>query len=122
LEDQPNKIKLIYGSGYALFGMGDRYTIRMLAGEFLTLIGAEDWSICPSVSYERLMDGTIVCQTVTDWREIEGLITNDIMLNLPERYQEDAGRGTDINLRTDQLRVLDYWHRQGNPHWWRSLW
>jgi hypothetical protein len=26
----------------------------------------------------------------------------------PARIQEDAGRGTEINLRVDQLRVLDY--------------
>jgi hypothetical protein len=33
---------------------------------------------------------------------IVGLITNHIMLDLPERYREDARRGT------EQLRVLDY--------------
>jgi hypothetical protein len=55
----------------------------------------------------------VVHQTVIDWHEIEGLITSDLVLDLPQRYQEDAGRGTEINLRSDQLRVLDYWAQAG---------
>jgi hypothetical protein len=85
MDNQPNIVQLVYGTGYGMFGMSDMYTIGMLAGEFLALIGPDYWSIYPSVSYERLTDATVVHQTVTDWREIEGLITYDIMLDLRER-------------------------------------
>jgi hypothetical protein len=104
----PNIVKLEYGSGYALFGMQHRYTIRMRGAEFLALIGEDDWSLYQSASYERQMDGTIVHHAVADWHEIEGLVTNDIILDLPPRIQKEAGRGTEINLRSDQLRVLDH--------------
>jgi hypothetical protein len=56
-----------------------------------------------------LTDGAVVHQTAAEWHE-ENL---DYMLDLPERYQEDAGRGTEINPRSDQLRVLDYWAQGG---------
>jgi hypothetical protein len=105
MEDQPNRVKLEYGSGYALVGMSDRYTIRMLSQEFCMLIG-EDRSIYPSIRYQRLTDGTVVHKTVSDWRETEGLVGMDIMLDFPARIQEDAGRGTEIILRSDQLGVL----------------
>jgi hypothetical protein len=59
------------------------------------------------------MDGTVVHQTVSDWRNIEDLVTNTIILDLPERFQEDAGRGTEINLRSDQIRVVDYLAKAG---------
>jgi hypothetical protein len=42
MEYMPNIVKVEYGSGYALFGMHDRYTIRMLGAELLALIGEGD--------------------------------------------------------------------------------
>jgi hypothetical protein len=65
MENQQNIVGLEYGSGYALVGMSDRYTIRLLGQEFCALIG-DGWSLYPSVSYQRLMDGTVVRETVAD--------------------------------------------------------
>jgi hypothetical protein len=96
-------VKLEYGPGYALVGMSDNYSMRMLGQEFCAHMG-EDRGLYPSISYRRETDDTVVHQTATDWHE-ESLY---YMLDLPERYQEDAGRCTEINLRSDQLRVLDY--------------
>jgi hypothetical protein len=112
MSDQPNAVQLEYGSRYARIGMGDTYTIRMLKNEFGAVIG-DDWSLYPSLSHRRRTDGTILHHTVTDVTEIKGAVEKDLLFDLPERYQEDAGRGTDINLRSDQLRVLDYWAQTG---------
>jgi hypothetical protein len=38
---------------------------------------------------------------LTDFKEIEGAATNDLIFDLPEKYHEDAGRGTEINLLSD---------------------
>jgi hypothetical protein len=44
---------------------------------------------------------------------ISEAVTNNLLFELLEKYREDAGRGTEINLRTDQLRVRDYWAQAG---------
>jgi hypothetical protein len=36
-----------------------------------------------------------------------------LLFDLPEKHQEESGRGTEINLQTDQLRVFDYWAQAG---------
>jgi hypothetical protein len=112
MESQPNSVKLEYGSGYPLIWMSDRHTTLMLRQEFCALV-ENDWSVYPSISHRRLTDATVVHRTVTDFHEIEGSVANDLMFDLPERYQEDAGRGTGINLRSDPLRLLDYWAQAG---------
>jgi hypothetical protein len=65
--------------------------IRTLGQEFVALIG-DDWSLYPSISYKGLTDGTVVHQSVTDFKEIEGSVANDLIFDVPERYGEDAGR------------------------------
>jgi hypothetical protein len=37
----------------------------------------------------------------------------DLLLKPIPRIQEDAGMGTEIILRIDQLEVLDYWAQAG---------
>jgi hypothetical protein len=112
IEGQPNMVQLEYGTGHGKIGLSDRCTIRMLKNEFFALIG-DDWSIYPSISYSRLTDGSVLHRTVGNFAEVEGAIANDLMFELPGKFQEDGGRGTEINLRTDQLRVLDYWGQAG---------
>jgi hypothetical protein len=82
----------------------------MLKKEFCALIG-DDWKLCPAMVYRRLTDGTIQHHTMNAYNpEVR---TNHMMLSLPERYQEDSRIGTEINLRADQLRVLDSWAQAG---------
>jgi hypothetical protein len=59
------------------------------------------------------MDGTILHRTLSEFNEISEVVTNDLLFELPDKYQEEAERGTEINLRMDQLRILDYWARVG---------
>jgi hypothetical protein len=42
------------------------------------------------------------------WKEQNDLTANDSLLLIPQRIQEGAARGTEINLGTDQLHVIDH--------------
>jgi hypothetical protein len=112
MRGQPHIVQIEYGSGYARIGMGDTYTISMLKNEFCALIG-DDWSLYPGLAYRRLMDGTVQHYAVSNYDEISGAVANHLMFELPGKFQEDSGRGTEIASRVDQLRILDYW-AQGN--------
>jgi hypothetical protein len=90
LEDQPNRVQIEYGDGYAKIGMRDRYTIRMLRQEFCALIGY-DWSLYDSLAYKRLIDGTIRHHTVTDYAAIQSEVEYNVMFDLPERIQIEVG-------------------------------
>jgi hypothetical protein len=99
-------VQIEYESGYARIGMGDTYTITMLKNEFCALIG-DDWGICPSLAYRRLLDGTIRHHTTKKFEEVKDALAINIGFDLPPKIQTEVARGTEIVLRTDQLRVLD---------------
>jgi hypothetical protein len=84
----------------------------MLKNEFCAPIG-DEWSLYSGLPYRRLVDGTVQHHTVSSCDEISGAVANHLMFELPEKFQEDFGRGTEIASRTDQIRILDYW-AQGN--------
>jgi hypothetical protein len=65
LTDMPVRVQIEYRNGYAKFGMGEAYSLRMLAQEFWALTHNE-WSLYPKGSCRREIDGTIVHETVTD--------------------------------------------------------
>jgi hypothetical protein len=98
MSDQPNMVQIEYESGYARLGMGDRYTIRMLKHEFCALIG-DDWSLYPALAYRRVTDGSIFHHSISEYDEIRSAVANNLPFDLPEKYQEDAGTGTEINIR-----------------------
>jgi hypothetical protein len=87
--------------------MGDKYTITMLKNEFCALIG-DDWSIYPSLAYRKLLDGTIRSHTTKVFDEVKDAPALNIGFDLPDKIQTEVGRGTQIVLRADQLRILDY--------------
>jgi hypothetical protein len=108
MKDQTSMVQIEYGSGYARFGMDDTYTIAVLNDEFCALMG-DDWSIYPGLAYRRLVDGTVQHHSVSDYEQIRAAVDSHLMFELPQKIQEDFGRGTKIANRTDQLRILDYW-------------
>lgn len=112
IQSMPNMVQIEYGDGDARIGMGERYTITMLNNELCAVIG-DDWGIYPSLAYRRLLDGTVRHHTTANYDEISGAVEHNIMFELPEKIQEDAGRGTEIVLTTDQLRLSDYWAQAG---------
>jgi hypothetical protein len=52
LTGQPVRIQIEYEYGFAKLGMGDRYTLRMLAQEFWALT-RNDWSLYPGVGFGK---------------------------------------------------------------------
>jgi hypothetical protein len=44
-----------------------------------------------------------------NFEEVKNALAFNIGVDLPDKIQEEAGRGTKIALRADQFRVLDYW-------------
>jgi hypothetical protein len=46
---------------------------------------------------------------LTNWKPKEDFTDNDRILCLSPRIQEGAALGTEINLRSDQRRLIDYW-------------
>jgi hypothetical protein len=92
----PVGVRIDYDFGYARFGMGDRFTLRMLAQEFWSLT-QNGWELYQRVSAEREIDGTIIYHTTKDpsqFRESQGI---DYVLDPPTKIQEDQGRATAIN-------------------------
>jgi hypothetical protein len=108
VQSMPNMVQIEYGSGYARIGMGDKYTITMLKNEFCVLSG-DDWAICPSLAFRRLLDGTVRHHTTTKFDEVKDALALNIGFDLPEKIQTEVGRGTEIVLREDQLRIVDHW-------------
>jgi hypothetical protein len=108
LKAMPVRVKIEYDYGYAKFGMGDRYTLRMLAQEFWALT-QNSWELYPGVSVSREIDGTIRRGTTTDAIRFNNSLSSDVMVDPPVRIQEDQGRGTAINSKEDQARLLQYW-------------
>jgi hypothetical protein len=107
----PSIVQLEYRSGYARIGMGGGYTIQMLGQKFFALV-RDDWSLYPGLAYRRLIDGTILHHTVSEYGEISEAVTNDLLFELPERTQKDAGRGTEINSASWTIG-----NRQDKPRW-----
>jgi hypothetical protein len=50
---------------------------------------------------------------LTSWKEEDDHTDRDYILCLPPRIQAGAARSSEIRLRADQLRVIDYWAQAG---------
>jgi hypothetical protein len=111
MDSSPNICKVEYEEGYVTYGMPERYTTRMLFGEFSAL--TPDWRFLPTPCYKRNAQGWIIHETLVTWKEQDDLTGNDSLLLIPQRIQEWAARATEINLRADQLQVIDYLAQEG---------
>jgi hypothetical protein len=109
IEEMPVTVKIEYQDGFAVVGIPDRETSRQLAHEFGTLI--PDWGMRPWVPVARDYHGRVQHKVVNNWNPDDPAL--DVIFGLPPRIQEDNARGTEINLRIDQLDVLEYWAQAG---------
>jgi hypothetical protein len=96
------QIRIDYDDGYAEIGMDYAYTLRMLSNEFRALTSM--WNIYPRICVYRDNNGVVIRETDIDSNG-KGRM-NDEILVLPPRIQEEATRGTEINLREDQTFLL----------------
>jgi hypothetical protein len=94
MPDMPILAKIGYVGGYAMIGMPDAHTTRMLTNEFRAL--ARHSVLCPSRCYRRDGFGTAIHETTVVKKESD-VVADDQILCLPPRIQKDTARGTEIN-------------------------
>jgi hypothetical protein len=93
---EESRIRLGYDYGYTKIGMGERYTLAMLAAEFWQLTH-NSWNMFPEPSTERDLDGTIVHKISNDSARFYNSLPIDEMDVPPIHIQEDIARGTAAN-------------------------
>jgi hypothetical protein len=114
MTDMPVRVRIEYDYGYTRLGMGEGYTLRMLAQEFWALTH-NSWDLHAGVSVAREIDGTIRHGTTNNAASFHNSLSTDFIVEPPAKIQEDQGRGTSINSKEDQARLLQYWA-------WASWW
>jgi hypothetical protein len=82
------QVTIEYESGYTRIGMGNAYTIQMLADEFLT-ITQRQWRIFPLNDYRRLTDGTVVHRVTNDEEIFRAVTADQELQELPPKILEE---------------------------------
>jgi hypothetical protein len=103
-----------YDQGYTRVGMGNAYTIQMLADEFLT-VTQNQWRIYPLNGHRRLTDGAVVHGVTNDYDIFRAAAADHELQKLPPKILEERGRGTQIMSVEDQGKLLQYWAHYGRP-------
>jgi hypothetical protein len=85
-ENMPSMVKIEYENGYAILGMPDRYTMKILFWEFHIL--TEGWRLLPTPGHRRDVSGYVIHDTLTDWKKEKDLTDSDYILEIPPRIQE----------------------------------
>jgi hypothetical protein len=107
------QVRIEYDQAYTKVGMGNAYTIQMLADEFLT-ITQNQWRIYPLNGYRRLTDGTVVHRMTNDYEVFRAAAADHELQVLPPKILEERGMGTLITNGEDQGKLLQYWLTTGN--------
>jgi hypothetical protein len=112
LRDQPVKVEVSHQWGYTRLGMGDRYTLRMLASELWTLT-RNDWQAYPRAANQTRADNT-VCHTSTSTAESFHQAFIDSFADPPPKVLVGIPRGSSIKNQLDQGLLLQYvaWDNQ----------
>jgi hypothetical protein len=102
------QVLIEYQLGYTRIGMGNTYTIKMLADEFEAVTQGL-WGIYPLNGYRRLTDGSVV-HGVTNDRDLYWAAAADQTIQVcPPKILEERGRGTPITNQEDPGKLLQYW-------------
>jgi hypothetical protein len=102
------QVMIEYQMGYTRIGMGNAYTIRMLADEFEAVTQGR-WGVYPVQGHRRLTDGTVV-HGITNDRDIYWAFASDHTIQVcPPKILEERGRGTLISNQADQGKLLQFW-------------
>jgi ribonuclease HI len=103
-----NQVVIEFWGGYARLGMGNAYTVKMLADE-LSKATQGAWGVFPLKGIRRLVDGTIVHPTTADHDQFWAEAEDQQIREHPAKVTEDRGRGTLITNLADKGRLLQYW-------------
>jgi hypothetical protein len=91
-ERMPVVAKIDYSDGYAILGMPEMCTMRILATEFIAL--TPSWRILPVPCTKRDCQRWVVHGTLSSWTANHDFTDNYPILILPVRIQERAARGS----------------------------
>jgi hypothetical protein len=108
MKKEPIQAVIEYEYGHMKVGMGEVYTIRMLANEFVALTH-DTLEIYPKADYRRLIDGSVVHDVTTDRNKFLTILTLNDMIVPPLKILEERGRGTEIRSLEDMGKLLQYW-------------
>jgi hypothetical protein len=97
-----------YDLGYMKVGMGEAYTITMLAHEFHAST-QNQWNFYPIMGYRRMLDGSVIHKVTVDFDEFQTVRAQEAMVVPPVKVLEERGRGTEIYNTTDQGKLLQCW-------------
>jgi hypothetical protein len=100
------KVEVEYHGGYTRIGMGDRYTLRMLATELWKLT-QNHWGVYPNLPYQTRAGGTVCHKTFDSAKEFHQTFIDDFA-NAPEKVFVGTPRGSAIRAPLDQDRLLQY--------------
>jgi hypothetical protein len=103
MDDQPIQIQIAYDYGHARLGMGEAYSMRMLAIEFWALM-QNDWSLYHKESSESLPNGTIGHETMTNGEEFHAGAV-DIIAAPPARMQKPPNSLVKTRLQRSTLTL-----------------
>jgi hypothetical protein len=106
LRGQPVKVEVEYHGGYTRIGMGERYSLRMLAMELWKLT-RNDWEVYPEPAYQTRADGTVCHKTFDSADKFHQSFVDDFAA-IPEKVLVGTPRGSAIRCRLDQGRLLQY--------------
>jgi hypothetical protein len=95
-----------YRGGYTRIGMGDRYTLRMLATELWSLTQS-DWQVYPACAYQTRSYGAGCHKTFDSSTEFHQTVLDDFA-TAPEKVLVGTPRGSAIRCPLDQNRLLQY--------------
>jgi hypothetical protein len=99
LRDQPVKVEVSYRWGYNRIGMGDRYTLMMLANE-LWVLTHNKWNVYPKQPHQTRADGTICHETYENRDDFFNADINNFAL-IPEKLLSTTPRGSVIRYPPD---------------------
>jgi hypothetical protein len=108
------QVMIEYAQGHTRVGMGNAYTLNLLAYVFLT-ITQNQWRMYQLNSCRRLLDGTVVHEITEDIGLFQTIRDAHEPQVLPPKILEERGRGTIITSQEDQGKLFQYWAHAQNP-------
>jgi hypothetical protein len=95
LKSQPIKVEVEYQWGYTRIGMGDRYSLMMLANELWSLT-RNAWDVYPAFPYQTRADGTVCHKCLGSAQEFRQIAIEELT-DTPEKVLSGTPRGSIIS-------------------------
>jgi hypothetical protein len=108
VKDMDVRVLIEYEDGYMRVATMEAYTIKMISDDFMALT-QNQWDLFPIDCDRRLIDGTVVHKTTSDYWVGQSIKASNAQVELPPEILEERGRGSEIHTVRDQDLLLQYW-------------